>query len=108
MKTAVQDTSITAYHAIPARRLGALQGRIVDIVEEQLKAGRDDLSLQEIKAAYHAKWHTTIDLSSVSGRVNELVGVRLERLETTRACTVTGKQIHPVRIPLTLQRALFQ
>jgi hypothetical protein len=108
MKTAVLDTSIEAYREMPARQLGAQQTRIFEVIEDALRSGHADMSLQEIKAAYQAKFRTLIDLSTVSGRVNELVGVRLERLETTRHCSVTGKTIHPVRIPQTLQRVLFQ
>jgi hypothetical protein len=108
MKTAVRDTSIDAYRQMPARQLGAQQTRIVEVIEDAFRSGHADMSLQEIKAAYKAKFGTSIDLSTVSGRVNELVGIRLQRLETTRRCSVTGKSIHPVRIPLVLQPGLFQ
>lgn len=108
MKTAVLGTSIDAYRSMSPRKLGAQQARILEVIEEALEAGHADMSLQEIKAAYRAKFRTNIELSTVSGRVNELVGYRLQRLQTTRPCSVTGKSIHPVRIPQVLQGVLFQ
>jgi hypothetical protein len=107
MRTAVRETSIDAHRNMPARKLGAQQQRICEVIEDALKAGHQDMSLQEIKAAYQAKFRTTIDLSTVSGRVNEMVGVRLQRLETTRPCSVTGKTVHPVRIPPVIQGVLW-
>jgi len=40
-----------------------------------------------------------IDASSVSARVNGLIAAgRLVRLERSRPCRVTGRDIHPVRV----------
>jgi hypothetical protein len=39
---------------------------------------------------------TGVDLSSVCGRVNELIGSRLLKEGSVRACRVTGKKIKPV------------
>lgn len=107
MRTNVQDTSIDAYKRMPARTLARSCDRVHECVAQGMRDGHADMSLQEIKAAYYAKWGSRIDLSSVSGRVNELVAAaRLQRLESTRACSVTGRQIHPVCIPK-VQRSLF-
>jgi hypothetical protein len=39
-----------------------------------------------------------LELSSVCGRVNELVGMNLLEELPSRQCKVTGKTIHPVRL----------
>lgn len=99
MKTQVLDTSIAAYRAMPVKQLATQAERIEEIVEQWCFAPRKDgLSLREIKAMYGLAY-SDIDLSTVSARVNALVAAkRLERLTTTRKCSVTGVHIHPVRV----------
>jgi hypothetical protein len=108
MKTAVLGTSIDAYRQMPLRKLGAQQQRICEVIEDAMRAGHADMSLREIAAAYAVKFGVRLDVSPVSGRVNELVGWRLERLQSTRPCAVTGKSVHPVRIPPVIQGTLWQ
>lgn len=106
MRTNVADTSIDAYKRIAVRTLKTQCDRIHEVIVLAMHAGHADMSLQEIKAAYKAEYGSNIDLSSVSGRVNSMVGTRLERLESTRPCSVTGRHVHPVRIP-PMQKRLF-
>jgi hypothetical protein len=100
MRTNVQDTSITAYRSMPVKRLATQADRIELIVEQWCLAWgmEEGLSLKEIKAL-HQRRHGDIELSTVSARVNSLVAAkRLERLETTRKCSISGIHIHPVRV----------
>jgi len=55
-----------------------------------------DWSLQEIMAAYRAKWGN-IELSSVSARVNKLKEDKKLFEGDPRKCGVTSKTINPVR-----------
>lgn len=99
MKTAVADTSISAYRAMPVKRLATQADRIVEIVTLYCVWATDNMSLVEIKRAYCTRY-SDIELSTVSARVNALVAAkRLERLKTTRKCSISGVSIHPVRVP---------
>lgn len=40
---------------------------------------------------------TGIEISSICGRVNELVSIGLLEETPTRRCRITGKSVHPVR-----------
>jgi hypothetical protein len=105
MRTAMQATSIDAYQQMPAVALKRQSDRIFEVVN----ACATDLSLREIAAAYEKRFGLQIDISTVSARVNALVtALRIERLESSRACTVSGKTVHPVRVPPKGQGALFQ
>jgi hypothetical protein len=96
MKTAMLGTSIDAWHALPLSKLKTQGDRIVDVVAA---AGRD-MSLREIALDYESAYLLPLDISTASARVNSLVAAkRLERLETTRPCSMSGRPIHPIRIP---------
>ncbi|SOD42402.1 hypothetical protein [Nitrosovibrio sp. Nv4] len=100
MKTAVQDSSIAAYRALPVKHLATQADRICDIVTRYHGWLGGNISLKEIQSLYR-RYHGEIDLSTVSARVNALVAAgRLERLETTRKCSISGISIHPVRVAL--------
>ncbi|SHL41842.1 hypothetical protein SAMN05216428_102342 [Nitrosospira sp. Nsp11] len=98
MKTAVQDSSIAAYRALPVKQLATQADRICNIVETR----GGDWSLSEIQAVYISIHGGNIQVGTVSARVNELIAAkRLERLETIRSCKVNeDRGIHPVRIPV--------
>jgi hypothetical protein len=108
MRQNVADTSIAAYRAMPVKQLATQADRIYKIVyletfqfllDGMSGVARRDMSLKEIQRWYRASYGE-IDLSTVSARVNALVAAkRLERLETTRKCSISGINIHPVRIP---------
>jgi hypothetical protein len=100
MKTAVQDTSIAAFHQLPGLGLKTQQDRIFDIVADYCKRPGKDLSLNEIKRLHRAI-HGDIELSTISARVNALVSAgRLERREDIRKYAITGAGIHAVRLPV--------
>jgi hypothetical protein len=104
MNRNIQDTSIAAYRAMPVKQLATQADRIERIVQKWCSPSDPTwkthygLSLKEIKSIYQ-QWHGDIELSTVSDRVNALVAAkRLERLETTRKCSISGINIHPVRV----------
>lgn len=100
MKTQAQGTSIAAYRALPVKQLATQADRICDLVTSHLNTWGGNLSLKEIKQI-HMRLYGDIELSTVSARVNALIAAgRLERLETTRKCSISGISIHPVRVAL--------
>ena len=95
LRTQMRDTSIEAYHNISNTYKATVCDSIYSIVAESNSA----LSLREIQSRYNDTHKTFIDVSTVSGRVNELITAgRLERTEPVRKCTFSGKSVHPVSI----------
>lgn len=107
MKTAMQESSISAYRGIPTKQLATQADRIFGLIEAFCNTWGSDLSLNELKKI-HQGVYGDIELSTVSARVNALVAAgRIERLETSRKCEVTGRGIYPIRLPVK-QAELFQ
>ena len=89
MKTNVASTSIDCYSALQNEgKLTRLQLKIMAAMEPWR-----DFSLQELVQL------TGLPINTVSGRCNELrTAKRLEHGQT-RACSVTGRRVHPVKLP---------
>ena len=84
-----RQTSVEAYQDISAKGITITQAaRILRTVGE-----RKDMTRREIKDA------TGIEINAVAGRVNALLeqGALVEC--EPRKCSVTGRMVHPVRIP---------
>lgn len=96
MKTAVRESSIQAYEAI--QQDGTLN-RQQAIIMSVISPGRD-YSLQELVSL------TGIQINGVSGRVNELKTVKRLEQAPARRCAITGRTVHPVRLPAR-QSSLF-
>ncbi len=95
------NTSAKALASIRTPDLKQLQDKIFDICLAAQRNGLDDLSGKEIQARFELLYGKRIEASSVASRVNNLVTAgRLERLQQVRPCTVTGHDIHPVRVPM--------
>ena len=89
MKTAVASTSIDCYHAIHGEgKLTRMQAAILS----HMRAG-NDYSLQELVRI------TGLAINTVSGRCNELRTAKRLEHGATRACSVTGRTVHPVKLP---------
>lgn len=95
------NTSAKALAAMPLPDIKQLQDKIHDICVAAQRNGYDDLSGKEIQARYELLYGHRIEASSVASRVNNLVTAgRLERVQQVRPCAVTGRDIHPVRVPM--------
>ena len=97
MKTMVADTSVETYHAL--QREGGLsrqQGQVMAVI----RAGRD-YSLQELVKL------TGLPVNVISGRCNELRAAKRLEHGPTRKCSLTGRSVHPVRLPTSPQGVLF-
>lgn len=85
----VAETSITSYH-------------------DHRASGRLSAQCQHILDAMHAGWPysrrelveiTQLELSSICGRVNELVAIGLLTEGAPRKCNITGRMVKPVLKP---------
>ena len=85
---AVADTSIDAY--IEHKESGKI-GKQAEYILNSLQDGKS-YSRRELANKFN------LELSSVCGRVNELMAEGLLEETDKRACEVTGKTINPVRI----------
>lgn len=94
-----RDTSAQALDEFGLHKLSRQQQAIFDVVLGLRRNGSADASLSEIQQRYEFIHGKRIDLGRVSARVSEMVDVRLQRRADTRACKVTGRQVHPVFIP---------
>lgn len=105
----VQTTSREALAAIslPGRKLQA--DDVLLVVTLACKAGHKDMSLREIKQAYIRQFDKDIDVSTVSGRVNELVKAQsLVRLAgSRRPCTLSKASVLPVTVPVVQARMFY-
>jgi hypothetical protein len=93
----MQDSSIRAYRDLPVQTLKTQSDRICMLVDCHWNLWKEALSLNEIKRL-HKSMFGDIELSTIAARVNGLVAAkRLERLETTRKCSISRISIHPIR-----------
>jgi len=84
----VANTSIQAYDEHKAAgKVGAQAHRILGMMDDKVNYSRKELSKL-----------IGIELSSICGRVNELLSVGLLVEDEPRKCFITGKKINPVRI----------
>lgn len=85
----VRDTSRTAYlNLTDTGKLGCQQQTIM----QHIKPGHD-YSLRELCAV------TGLEINAVSGRCNDLKKLGLLEEGAARPCKVSGRTIHPVRLP---------
>ena len=82
---------------------------IHDIVVAACRNGKQDLTLREIAMLYENQEGKRIDVGTVSARVNNLISAkRLLRLPLSeRTCSVTGKLVHPVTVPIAQDRFAY-
>jgi hypothetical protein len=85
----VADTSIEAYHEHrDSGRLGAQHLHILDQMRPGWGYSRRELMLI-----------TGLELSSICGRVNELVKLGMLQEQSPRKCGITGRRVVPVIKP---------
>lgn len=89
MRTHVRCASLAAYRDLTDS--GKLGNQAQTIIKA-MKAGRD-YSLQELSRL------TGIAINAVSGRCNDLKKIGLLAEATCRKCSITGRTVHPVRLP---------
>ena len=87
-----------------------IQDKILNVCIAAQKHGAADLSGREIQQAYELHFSMVegrtvrLDASTISSRINSLVSAgRLERMPC-RPCAVTGRNISPVRVPMSQAR----
>lgn len=102
------DTSREAIAGMSMHRRKLLLDEVAIAIEQLLQAGSKDVSMREIQRHMELHMGRRVDVSSISGRVNELEAAkRVHRdRQLTRPCKVTGKGVHPLTVPPE-QRRMF-
>ena len=101
------DTSAASFDAERPRWVASKQKALFDLVLGAQRNGAADMSMRELQAAYERLHSKRIELSSVSSCCNGLVTAgRLVRATPIRACSITGRDIFPLSVPLTQARLL--
>ena len=108
IRAGVAHTSAQSLAALSNTTKKGQLDQIFDICLSAQRNGVEDLSGKEIQQRYELQYGKRIESSTVAGRVNDLVTVkRLEKLTFSRSCAVTGRDIHPVRVPATQARLMY-
>jgi len=111
MHTAVTttDTKADAYRKVNLTERARQALAIEEIVRRHAPSQPDRaLSGKEIQWHYERDHGKRIEAGVVSGRVNNLVtALRLVRIQTPRACSITGKPVLPVCLVQT-QKPMFE
>lgn len=98
--SAVMDTSAQSIERVGLKKLAKQQQEIFDVVLGAQRNGADDMSLAEIREAYERRYSKRIETGRISARVADMVSAqRLAKRSDTRACSITGRNIHPVYVP---------
>lgn len=97
MRTDVRESSLAAYRELTnSGKIGAQAQKILSAIRYGM-----DYSLQEISRS------TGIAINAVSGRCNDLKKIGLLVEAAARKCSVTGRTVHPVRLPTSGQGELI-
>lgn len=79
------------------------QKSVGDLIESTvvvaMRSGNADLSMRELQNLIDQRYQRWYDLSTISGRVNELISAkRLHRRQDKRRCLVTGAGVRPLYV----------
>ena len=105
----IAATSSESFNQISLRSRKMQHDVIHGIVVAACRNGKPDLTLREIAMLYERQESKRIDVGTVSARVNDLVAAkRLLRLPCSeQPCSITGKLVHPVTVPITQDRFAY-
>jgi len=105
------ETSAQAHESISLGRKKQMQDDILAICINHQRNGALDMSAQEIRRVLELQYQaqrgasTRVDMSSMTAPIARLVDAcRLLRLDHKRVCSITGQNIHPLRVPMTQAR----
>ena len=106
MRTHVQESSILAFHSLPNTQKKSVADLIFQAIEQNSDRGGNGMSMAEIQRVLRVSG-SHIEKSTISARINEMVACnRLYRADYLRRCSISGKSIHPVSLPLGQMRLL--
>lgn len=96
-----RNTSAEAFYGLPNKFRESLQGRLLAVIAQRHGYGVRDLSMRELREAFFQAHQQWVDMSSISSSCDGLIKAgRLERLQEPRECTITGRDIKPLRAVL--------
>ena len=92
------ETSAMALQGLGLKRRETLGHKVYAVVAQAVAEGSANLSAREVQALFEQHHHIRLEMSTLSGVINNLVQAeRLQRILEPRACTVTGRQIQPIK-----------
>lgn len=105
---AVTDTSRDAIASISLGKRKTLADEIEQAIAQRCKAGAKDVSMREVQQVLERNLGRRVEMSTISGRVNELVAAKrvVRDLLHKRTCSVTGAEIHALSV-MPGQRRMF-
>ncbi len=115
MNPQIADTSRRSLGAVGLRGRKTLADKIHGVVQAAQRNGARDMSMREIQRTLAERevdangrplW---VDVSSISGRVNELVAAQrlLRDRAHPRPCLVSGRMIEPLSVPVRQERLCY-
>lgn len=97
MLRAVTETSMAAYQNLPLAITAGQKDAILAIVAAHPKA----MSGQEIKAAYFRIYGVSLDIGTISARVNALCKTReLQRRAKKTTCPISKQLVNAIGLPI--------
>ena len=94
-------TSAQALRQISNSKRKTLCDMIVDVVTQAQRKGAKDMSMREVQAALNEAYGRWVDLSTISGRVTELMaGNRVQRTTKPRPCTISKALVQALSVPM--------
>lgn len=100
------DTSRQALSSMSLHRRKLLLDEVAISIAQLQRAGHKDVSMREIQRHMEVHMGRRVDVSSISGRVNELEAAKRVHRDRayTRPCSITGKGVHPLTVTAEQQR----
>lgn len=97
---ATTDSSRDAIASISLGKRKTLADEIELVIALACKTGTKDLSMKEVQQLLERKLERRVEVSTISGRVNELVAAKrvVRDMLHMRPCSVTHKDIHPLSV----------
>jgi hypothetical protein len=98
MLRAVTDTSMAAYQNLPTASVHSQCTYIIDIITQN----GHPMTGQQIKLAYFRKHGITLDIGTISARVNRMCNETfdLQRRIKKVKCPISGQRVNPIGLPV--------
>lgn len=105
----IADSSRQALAQISKVGQMSMLDQIESVIAQAMRNGAKDLSMKEVQLAMVRVYGRSVELSSISARVNELVSAKrvVRDKVNLRPCTVTGKAIEPLSVVAEQERMFY-
>lgn len=105
----IAQTSRESLSQVSLTQRKNLSDTICDVVVAACRNGAADMSMKEIQHVMRNVHGMSVEMSSISGRVNDLVkaGRLLRDQLHMRTCSISQRDIHPLSAPAQQTRAFY-